>query len=191
MNDNAAPAAAIGYSILTNLDGNRQITVQCFVPEDAPDKVVNAKLDRAFRVIDRQKARYDIVGEQEELAKERGVLAQLEEDLARVDADFEKAQASLDIQAEEISVQSEDAMGQGYQEHALSGRGGKYVPRGQTAQRLNASAAAKRNVEDAFAKNKAERDQHRQGVLISTERYHKAIAERTLRIEGYEKMLAG
>ena len=184
-----APAAAIGYSILTNLDGNRQLTMQCFVGEGETDEAINRKLDRAFAVIDRQKARYDIVNEVEELSKEKGTLAQLEEDLARVDADFEKAQAGLKEQASEVLVQRNAAHDEGYAEHSASGRRGTYEPRGLALQTIKATDAAARNIEEALHKNLAERDQHRAGVVISIERYNKAINERTARISGLEKLM--
>ena len=190
MNDNP-PAAALGYSVVVNLDGNRQLTMQCFVAEDEPSEVVNAKLDRVFAVIDRQKARYDLVGENEELSKERGTLAQLEEDLARVDLEFEKSQASLKEQMIELNTQRQAALEAGYNEHTAAGRRGDYQPRGQTQQTINAVSAAERNAAEGLAKNEAERDQHRQGVMISVERYRKAVDERTARIDGLTKLLAG
>ena len=191
MNDNRSPAPALGYSVVANLDGNRQLTMQCFVGEDETNEVVNAKLDRAFAVIDRQKARYDIVAEHEELSKERGMLAQLEEDLARVDAEFQKTQAELHTQAQEFEAQRSKAVEEGYAEHVATGRRGDYQPRGQAQQTINAVNAADRNVKAALEKNEAERDQHRQGVTISIERYRKAIAERDTRIAALQKMLDG
>ena len=184
-----APAPALGYSVLVNLDGNRQLTMQCYVAEDEKAEVVNAKLDRVFAVIDRQKARYDIVNEHEELSKESMMLAQLEEDLARVDADFEKSQAALKTQATEVIAQRNETHDAGYAEHSASGRRGAYEPRGVALQTIKATDAAARNIEAALHKNEAERDQHRQGVLISVERYKKAVAERTSRISGLEKLL--
>jgi hypothetical protein len=189
VSDAPAPAAALGYSVVVNLDGNRQLTMQCFVAEDEPNEAVNAKLDRIFAVIDRQKARYDLVNEHEELSKESTMLAQLEEDLARVDADFEKAQASLKAQGEEISAQQAALVEAGYNEHVNSGRRGEYQPRGVTQQGVKATQVALENVTAELKKNEAERDQHRQGVLISIDRYKKAIAERTSRIGGLEKLM--
>jgi hypothetical protein len=54
------PGVAIGYSIACNLGGERQMTVQCFVDESEPDEAVHARIDRVFRVVDRQKAKYDL-----------------------------------------------------------------------------------------------------------------------------------
>ena len=184
-----APAPALGYSVVVNLDGNRQLTMQCFVAEDEPAEVVNAKLDRVFAVIDRQKARYDIVGEREELEKESAALAQFEEDLARVDADFEKAQAGLREQVVEMTTQKTQALEGGYNQHNAAGRRGEYVPSGHTKQTVNAAEAALRNVAETLHKNEAERDQHRLGVEISIDRYHKAIAARKERIATLEKTL--
>jgi hypothetical protein len=51
----AVKAPAIGYSIVANLGGDRQITVQCFVDEGEEDKAVNARFDRVMTFIDRQR----------------------------------------------------------------------------------------------------------------------------------------
>lgn len=187
----AAPAAALGYSIVSNLDGNRQITVQCFVAEDESDEVVNAKLDRVFRVIDRQKARYDIVSEDEEMAKEKATLHQLQEDLARVDADFEATQSGLNEEIIKIDAQGQEAFLKGYNDHAASGRRGEYNPSGASKAQLTNIGMAKKNIEDTLKKNEAERDQHRTGVSISIQRYHQAIAERETRIGTLKAMLGG
>ena len=91
------PATAIGYSIVVNLDGNRQVTAQCFVAENEDDAAINGKFDRVFAILDRQKARYDVVNERDELRKEETTLDQLKEDLTRADHEYEKAQARLDV----------------------------------------------------------------------------------------------
>lgn len=189
MNEVAPPAAALGYSIVSNLDGNRQITVQCFVAEDASDTEVNAKLDRVFRVVDRQKARYDLVTEHEELEKESKILVQLKEDLARIDSDFDVAQAKLDEQMKEFDQQHADLFAQGYNTHVGTGRKGEYTPAGFAAGQLRAIEQATANAEDAKKKNEAEREQHRTGALISVSRYEKAIADRKARITAGEALL--
>jgi len=189
MTNVAAPAAALGYSIVSNLDGNRQITVQCFVPEDEADEVVNAKLDRVFRVIDRQKARYDLVTEHEELEKEEKILAQLNEDLARIDVDFDVAQATLDEHMVEFDQQHKELFDEGYEAHVNTGRKGKYKPAGFSAGQLRAIDQAKANAADSKKKNEAEREQHRTGALISVERYKSAIAERKARIVSSKALL--
>lgn len=189
LHDPDKPATALGYSIVINLDGNRQVTAQCFVAEDEDDSAINSKFDRVFAILDRQKARYDIVNEREELAKETGTLDQLKEDLARVDHDFDKAQAALDLQMIEMQEQNKGVFEAGYNEHIISGRRGEYVPKGFAAQQARATEAALANVTADKAKNNAEREQHRQGVLISVERYDKAIAQRRHRIVELEKLL--
>lgn len=184
-----APGAALGYSIVSNLDGNRQITVQCFVGEDEPDAIVNAKLDRVFRVIDRQKARYELVGENEELAKETGVLAQLREDLARVDLDFDKAQAELHKEIALVDAQAEESFNASYEAHVDSGRKGEYKPAGAAKSMLENIARARANVVAVVDKNTAERDQHRAGVLISIERYESAVSARNAKIAAHKELL--
>ena len=188
MND-AKPASAIGYSVVINLDGNRQVTAQCFVAEDEEDSAINFKFDRVFAILDRQKARYDIVNERDELAKEAGTLDQLKEDLARVDHDYDKAQATLDAQLVEMQDQNKGAFEAGYNEHVESGRRGEYVPKGFAAQQARAIEVALSNVKENKEKNNAEREQHRVGVLISVERYEKAVAQRKAKIAELEAVL--
>ena len=187
----AAAAPAIGYSVVANLGGDRQLTCQCFVGEDETDAAVNAKIDRIFAVVDRQKARYEIVDVKEDLAKHRETLHQLEEDLARIDADFDKAQASLDEQAAQISADGEAAFSAGYEAHVSSGRRGDYAPSGQTLQKVKLAEAATRQVLDEKAKNTAERDQHRASALITVERYKKAIIEREAKLASLTTLLGG
>ena len=186
-----APAAAIGYSVVANLGGDRQLTCQCFVGEDESDATVNGKLDRIFAVMDRQRARYEINDVNEDLAKHRETLAQLEADLARIDTDFARAQASLDVQLGEIRSQAEAAQQEGYDTHASTGRRGDYKPAGITLATIQRAASAERQVTDEKAKNAAERDQHRANALITVDRYKKAIVEREAKVAALLALTGG
>ena len=183
------PATAIGYSIVVNLDGNRQVTAQCFVAESEDDKAINAKFDRVFAILDRQKARYDVVNERDELRKEETTLDQLAEDLARVDHEFTKAQAALDEQIIEMQAQGKAVFETGYNEHTASGRRTEYTPKGHTQAQARVIDGAIAKAAEDKKRNEAERDQHRAGATISVQRYEKATAERKERIAQLEKVL--
>jgi len=180
---------AIGYSIVVNLDGNRQVTAQCFVAEDESDAEINARFDRVFGLLDRQKARYDVVNERVELTKEQATFDQLKEDLAHVDANFDKAQAVLDEQIIEMQAKSKETFEDGYNEHVNSGRRGEYVPKGLAQQTARAIEGAVAKAAEDKQKNVNEREQHRTGVMISVERYEKAIEARKAKIAEYEGLL--
>lgn len=179
---------AIGYSIVSNLDGDRQITAQCFVSEGERDDVVNAKFDRIFRFIDRQKARYELVALRDELSKHRTTLAQLQEDLARADAQHNAAQASLESQMAELKAESNAAAERGYEAHVAAGRRGEYVLSGTAKADVQRLTAAAHEVQRAKDKNTAERDQHRQQIEISIDRFNKAIAEIECKISDREAL---
>ena len=183
------PATAIGYSIVVNLDGNRQVTAQCFVAENEDDAAINGKFDRVFAILDRQKARYDVVNERDELRKEETTLDQLKEDLTRADHEYEKAQARLGEQIIEMQAQGKSVFESGYSEHMASGRRGDYVPKGQTQAQARAIEGAVAKAAEDKKRNEAERDQHRAGAMISVQRYEKAIAERKARISHLEQVL--
>lgn len=185
-----APAPAIGYSVVANLAGDRQVTAQCFVAEDETEAAINAKFDRVFRVIDRQKSRYELVDIRKELHKLRETLAQFEEDLGRADLEFDKAQASLDEQAKTLTEDRQEAFQTGYDEHVNSGRRGEYQPKGTTLATMRTHDVALSQVKDQKEKNEAERNQHRQQILISVERYKKAIASAEADIAERESLFA-
>lgn len=184
-------APALGYSITANLDGSRQIVVQCFTDSDESLEETHAKIDRAMAVVDRQKARYEIV----ELLKERGELidqlAQGAEDLAQVDLNFEKAQASLDIQIGELIKQAEANFNEAYAKHNHSGRTSEFKLVGHAKATEERTKAALDQVEGLKKKNEAERDQHRQGFLISQERRQARIIFLNGEITRLEGMIAG
>ena len=172
----ASTAPALGYSIVANLGGDRQITVQCFVGSDEPLVSINKKIDRALAVVDRQKARYELEDLYEERHKTAQTLAQFEEDLARLDLDFEASQDSLRKQITEVLTASNDAFDKGYNEYVTSGRRGDYKPTGATKQAMSVAEAQKHQIEQAMQKNANERDQALQQTTISVQRFKQALA---------------
>ena len=185
----ASTAPALGYSIVANLGGDRQITVQCFVGSDEPLASINKKIDRALAVVDRQKARYELDDLHEERHKTAQTLAQFEEDLARLDLDFEASQDSLRKQITEVLALSNAEFDKGYAEHIASGRRGDYKPIGATKQAIAASEMQKRQIEEAMHKNASERDQALQQTTISVQRFKQALATLEAKIAEREAKL--
>lgn len=152
--------SAIGYSVAANIDGARQITFQHFIASDATDAQVNADLDRIMRIVDRQRAVYEmpeIVAELEKLQEE---ISQYTEDkVTTAEANFQRAQADLDVQIETLQGDHKKAFNAAYEAHGRSGRGGEFKPRGQTAANLDRIEAGIRQAVEAKEKNENERAQ--------------------------------
>jgi hypothetical protein len=184
-------APALGYSITANLDGSRQIVVQCFTDGDESLEATHAKIDRAMAVVDRQKARYQIVDLRKERAQLVDELAQGAQDLAEVDLNFVKAQAGLDVQAGELNRQAEEVFKQAYEAHDRTGRTGKFKLVGHAKANTERVQAALDQVAALKAKNEAEREQHRQGFQISQQRREARVALLDGEIATLEGLIAG
>lgn len=183
MSDTATSATpAIGYSITANIDGNRQIVFQHFVAADEDDASVNANLDRIMSLVDRQRARYEIPGLQEELDTLTNTMAQYEEDRARVDLEYDKAMATLDVQIEEMAGKRKEFFDQGYEQHKSSGRQGSYKPQGMVKTNIARVENAIEQAKEAKTKNLNERAQATENLEISITRHKARIALVTERI---------
>jgi len=187
---NASTAPAIGYSIVANLPGDRQVTVQCFVAEDEENEAVNKRLDRAFGFLDRQKARYEIPEIKDKIEEQEATLAQMERDLAAADEAFEKSQAELDI-GMKTAVDTRDSFVQrGYNEHVASGRRGEYEPRGSDKARIDQHQSVIADYTAQKEKNIAEREQYRNNIVVGKRRYEAAIARDKEKLAEKEALLA-
>ena len=183
MSDTATSATpAIGYSITANIDGNRQIVFQHFVAADEDDSSVNGNLDRIMSLVDRQRARYEIPGLQEELDTLTNTMAQYEEDRARVDLEYDKAMATLDVQIEEMAGKRKEFFDQGYEQHKSSGRQGSYKPQGMVKTNIARVENAIEQAKEAKTKNLNERAQATENLEISITRHKARIALVTERI---------
>ena len=186
-----AAAPALGYSIVANLDGKRQITAQYFVAGDEDMAAIHANVDRTMRVIDRQVARYEIEEKAEDLAKLRNTLAQAEEDLARVDHDFEVKKATLNVQIETVNGDYKAAYDADYDKFVKKGYTGSYSPQGSVAANLSRHKAEVTRLAAERDKAQAERDQHRSNVMISIDRFKKGIAEAQAAVDKREALIKG
>ena len=161
-------APALGFSITANIEGDRQIVVQSFVPLDAEPGDIDALLDKVMRRLDRQKAYYEVEAVAAEAAKIASTLSQFEEDLSRVGANFERARAQREIElderrqqraAERLRVEAEidgqllDMNGRrdaeftsGMDEARRGGRLGEYKPTGSRKRNIELIDAQIENV---------------------------------------------
>lgn len=185
----APTSPALGYSVLANLGGDRQITVQCFVSSDETLKSINTKIDTALAVVDRQKARYELVDLREERHKTAETLAQFEEDFARVELEFAKAQEELKGQIPQVQAAANEAFEKGYADYVTTGRRGDYKPAGTTKQIMQAAEMSERNIREALQKNQNERDQALQQTQISIQRFKQALATIDAKIADREAKL--
>lgn len=181
-----APAPALGYSIVANLGGDRQITVQCFVGEDEPLSTINAKLDRALAVVDRQKARYEIDEIREDLSKHEKTYAQFVEDAERIELDYQQSQKGLNDEIEKLAALHDETRDAGYQAHVSSGRRGGFAPSGHLKQQLSAINGQKLQLAEARDKNTAERDAAISQLAISKARYEAEIDRLKTKIAAVE-----
>lgn len=183
-------AAAIGYSIIANLPGDRQVTVQCFVAEDETTAEVNQRLDRAFGFLDRQKARYEIPELKAKIEEQEATLAQMERDLAAADEQFEKAQAEIDVGAETATKERAAFLQRGYDDHTARGARGAYEPRGGDKAKVGQWDAIISDYAAQKEKNLAEREQFRNNIVVGKRRYETAIARDKEKLAEKEAVLA-
>lgn len=184
-------APAIGYSIVANLDGKRQITAQYFVAGDEDMVTIHANVDRVLSIVDRQIARYEIEEIREEASKQRNTLAQAEEDLARIDHDFDTKQAAFNVQIETLNEDYKKMYESDYETWMKKGYSGTYEPKGHAATNLSRIKGAVSQVVKERDALQAERDQHRENVMISIRRFKVAVAEADARVARLEALIAG
>jgi hypothetical protein len=189
-------APAIGFSVTTNLDGNRQIVLQGFFAADTATPEANATLDKVLVLADRQKARYELPEVEEELFKHRETLSQYEEDKASLDVRHQHEQARREVEIAEMErVRPEERAKKealinadilAMQQHRA-----QVVEQGAESQwdaQYDAVLAAARA---EHAKAEAERDFALKNLEVSIKRFQDAIANREAKIERLRATIAG
>lgn len=176
------PATAIGYSILSNLGGDRQMTVQCFVGEDEDIGLINTKIDRVMAVLDRQKAKYDLDKEEKEFEE---VALHTRNFLNAIPMAEKAAQAQLEtLKAELLGMQDarKEVWDGGYEAHRAGKRQGSFAPTGAMKGRIQ-------NMDNEIAKKEAairalpnDTGQHRDQTVVNVRKYQDDMAKRRQRI---------
>ena len=182
-----ANVPAIGFSITVDISSGRQMVLQGFFPDEEPDADVNARLDRALRFADRQRAKYEIPVLAEERAKLRDELAQYKEDTELAEANYHKAQSTFVIQILEAQKQANEIRDKGEAEALKRGKVGPYRPQGATAHNID---MIKKQIEDYKLQkenNSAERKAFLDNIKIAVDRRVARIQQLDEKIEELEK----
>lgn len=180
---------AIGYSIAANIGDRRQLTVQCFVHEDEPDDVINGKLDRIMRVIDRQQAYYDLEAEMEGFDKVGNTLQHNLEALPIAESNTKKEIAELGIKLSEFEVALAAERQEGYSEWSKKGGRGTYEPKGFRLNKINALEAQIKTIKDAIEAKPKDDAQHRQEVAKNIAHFQQDLKKRRARVNELRAML--
>lgn len=158
-------ATALGYSISAGLGDKRNIVCQCFVAEDEDDLVVNARIDRVMRVIDRQQAVYDLEAEMEGFQK-RGETLQLNiAGLPIAAHNLKKEIAIMAVKLQELETTVEAEKQAGYNEWTARGAKGEYKPKGFRLNKINACTAEIERIKAAIEAKPKDENQHRDEVM--------------------------
>lgn len=182
------PGVAIGYSLACALGGDRQMTVQCFVDEAEDDETVNRKIDRVFRVMDRQKAKYDLDKEEREF-----------EEVGRHLRNFLNAipQAKMAAQAQQKTLEAEllgmqdarkEVHDEAYAAFKASGRKGQFQPRGALEGRLRNMDAEIQKKRDKIAALPNDIAQHRSETVQNVLKYQADLKKRRAHINDLRRL---
>jgi hypothetical protein len=179
-----APVPAIGYSIVTNLGGERQMTVQCFVEQDEALEAIAAKVDKVMAVVDRQRARYTIADLKRDLATQQRTLAQAEEDFLKTDEIHEANKAAGEARLKELE---DEILGIERGAH----QAGRKDPVGAARARHATLKGDYKDLLASLAKAEAEKEQYRGNALVSVDRFRKAIELTTEQIAEMQALIDG
>lgn len=185
------PAPAIGMSVVMNMSGDRQATLQCFVAQEDGEDAANALLDKMFRISDRQRARYEIVDLEDQLEKHERELFNFEEQFAKVEKEHARRKVEKEeeiaLRTEEIATIQKDA----YDQHVASGRQGEFKPQGGTKQAIEVKKTAMKQAKADIEKMDAERDQELGGIRESKARFNREILRLKKEIVKRKAILGG
>lgn len=149
-------APAIGMSIVMNIPGERQITLQSFVAQEDGLKAQNDLLDRMNLLAERQRAKYLVKDFEAELATKKDEIKFRLADRQRQEEAHAKKLAEHNAKIGEFKAAAENAKKEGYEIHVNSNRKGPYEPRGHVLTRINACNAGVHNEEEQIKKVEAD-----------------------------------
>lgn len=187
MNNPNAPA--IGYSISAQAGDRRTLVLQCFVAEDESDEIINAKLDRAMRMVDRQQAFYDLDAEMEGFHKVGGTLRLNIDGLPIAEANKKKELAALAVRLQELETAKEAEFQDGYAEWAKMGRRGTYAPKGFRLNKIKALEAEVEKVKAAIEAKPNDESQNRESVMKTIAHFQDDLKKRRARINHLHGLL--
>jgi CRISPR/Cas system CSM-associated protein Csm5 (group 7 of RAMP superfamily) len=181
-------APAIGYSIVVNMGGDRQMTVQCFVGEGEDEGVIAARIDKVFRICDRQKAKYDLEKLYKQFEESGRHLRNFLNAIPIAEKQSRHQIAALKVELAEKEAYRKQVFEEGYQKHVTAGRKGVFTPGGALAGQLRAIDSEIQKVKDKITAVPADTEQHKQKVLIDVQRYQDDLHKQRLVIDDLRKL---
>lgn len=182
------PGTAIGYSIASNMGGDRQMTVQCFVAEDEPEEVINRKIDRVMAVLDRQKAKYDLSKLEREFEE---VALHTRNFLNAIPMAAKAAEAQKQtLEAELLGMQEarKEVYDEAYAAHVKAGRRGQFSPKGSLEGQLRNMDAQINKAKLAIQALPADTAQHRDQTVVNVRKYQDDLKKRRMEINDLRKL---
>ncbi len=181
-------ATAIGYSIVCNLGGDRQMTVQCFVEEDEADEIINTRIDKVFRVLDRKKAQYDLSKLETEFEEVGRHLRNFLNAIPVAEKTAQHQEALLTVRLNEQRLAREEVYQRGYAAHNTAGRRGAFTPTGALKGQLGGMDIEIKKTEDALKALPNDTAQHRSQVAENVRKYQDDLAKRRVAINDLRKL---
>ena len=187
----AQPAPAIGYSMSCNIGAERGITVQCFVGEDEDDRTINAKIDRVFRVMDRQLAKYAVDGLRKAARKFEEQLAKLVESEAVMENQHQKDLAQIDIEIAEYQTHADSIREAAYSVAAQTGRSNKAALAGQPNANIQRMEKAVKDATAMKERKAADREQFLKDMSLERAVIKSNLNDVNKQIADHEALLEG
>lgn len=179
----------IDIEVIVGCGDTRQIKLRTMIGRNAAPESAHAIVDKVLAIGDRQKARYDLESQVEEMNRVAttltGLIASLPIAQANYIADQEKRREEFrGYEADYAKLHDE-----GYEEHVKSGRSaGSFQPKGarkSNMERLKMAAGKKREEID---RAKAEAEQLFQTQIKSAEHYREDLAKRREKVNGLRRI---
>jgi len=170
-------APALGMSVVMNIPGERQITLQSFVAVDESLEVQNALADRMNMIADRQRSKYLIKDFEAELASKLDEIKFRQVDYQRQVEARDKRIAEANERISVFKEQVDEITKEGYEAHVAAGRAGAYTPKGQIVSRINGATAAAKMEEDKIKKVMEEWTQWEQSFQSTLDAANSKIEE--------------
>lgn len=181
-------APAIGYSVVANLGGDRQFTAQCFVDSDETDDNINRAIDKVFRAVDRQKAKYDLEKQEAEFEEAARHLRNFLNAVPIAETELKHRIAVLKVELQAMQEAEKAVFDEGYNAHVSANRKGAFEPRGALLSRLNGmDADIKKKMAEIEAAPK-DGAQSREQTMNTIARYQEDIIKRRAYINELRRM---
>jgi len=176
-------------SIVVGCGDTRQISLRTMIAAATPEEQANAFLDKAFRIADRQRARYDLEKEEHELDQVGTALTALIAGLPIAQRTYLQTVEKLKAEMKACSEQYQKLHEEGYEEHTRTGRRGGYEPTGARKTNMLRAKQQGLKIADELARQKTEAAQQLENNLKSIERYRKDLVARKEKIDGMRKIV--